>query len=137
VLYVRYEAASANANGRHAGIFALANGLARKGLLNPADWAWWRANNDWFEAAYVDPAAVDPTIFDKEINPHTSCWFKSSALHLLARVPGYLALLDRHNVRWTERRSPDPGLILYGDADQVVVVPKASKSERALSSALA
>jgi hypothetical protein len=104
------------------GIFGLANGLARSDVLTPAG-AWWRANNDWLDAAHTDPASVDPTIFDKNIYPRTSCWFRGSATHLLERVPGYLALLDRYGVAWVERRSFDPGTVLYEDADQVVVVP--------------
>jgi len=52
-----------------------------------------------------------------------TCWFKSSADHLLRRLPGYLALLDRHGVAWTEHTSSEPGHILYEDAVQVVVAP--------------
>jgi hypothetical protein len=77
----------------------------------------------WFEAAYTDPSTVDPTIFDKSVHPHASCWFKESAEHLLDRVPGYLALLDRYGISWVERRSRNPGTIIYEDADQVVVTP--------------
>lgn len=123
MFFIRYESATVNAHGRRSGIFGLANGLARSGRLSEADWDWWRANNDWFESAYVDPGTVDPTIFDRAVNPYTSCWFKSSASHLLGRIPGYLALLDRHAVPWVERRSSDPGRVLYEDDDQIVVVP--------------
>jgi len=38
-------------------------------------------------------------------------------------VPGYLALLERYGIAWRERRSADPGLVRYADADQVVVTP--------------
>jgi len=55
--------------------------------------------------------------------PRITCWFKSSADHLLGRLPGYLALLDRHGVAWTEHTSSEPGHILYEDAVQVVVAP--------------
>jgi hypothetical protein len=129
MLYIRYESASPNERGRHVGIFGLANGLARSGELSPADWAWWRESNDWLTAAYIDPGTVDPTIFDKRVHPHISCWFNESATHLLDRVPGYLAILDRHGVAWAERRSLDPGVVIYEDADQVVVVPRAAAPE--------
>lgn len=121
VTYLRYESAVANGQGRHLGIFALANGLARAGRLSVADWAWWRDNNDWFDAAYCDPATVDPTLFDGSVP--VSCWFRSSASHLLDRVPGYLDLLDRYQVGWVERRSEYPGQIRYQDDVQVVVTP--------------
>jgi GNAT superfamily N-acetyltransferase len=115
--YVRYESPTPNARGTHPGIFALADGLARSGRLSASDHAWWRMNNDWFEAAYTDPATVDPTLFHRPV----SGWFKDTATHLLERVPGYLDLLDRHGVRWTECRSPAPGPILYEDPVQIVV----------------
>ncbi|MBB4686757.1 hypothetical protein [Amycolatopsis jiangsuensis] len=122
--YVRYEADRASPGKAPTGIFGLANRLARTGQLSSQDWAFWRAGNDWFDAAYPDPAAVDPTLFDKAVNPVVSCWFKeSTAGHLLARVPGHLALLDRYGVGWVERRSPDPGVVLYLDDVQIVVRP--------------
>ena len=123
MLYLRYQSATANARGAHPGIFGLANGLARSGLLTEEDRAWWRANNDWFDAAYPNPAEVDPTLFDKSRHPVASCWFKETAGHLLDRVTGYLELLDRYQVDWRELRSADPGQIRYEDDVQVVVTP--------------
>jgi hypothetical protein len=121
--YVRFESAVATERGSHAGIFGLANGLARSGRLSAQDWAWWRAANDWFDAAYRDPASVDPTLFDRARYPYATCWFRDSAEHLLCRVPGYLALLERYSIGWRERRSADPGLIRYRDEVQIVVTP--------------
>jgi len=123
VRFLRYESATANERGAHPGIFGLANGLAHSGRLSTADWAWWRASNDWYDAAYRDPAAVDPTLFDKATHPQATCWFRASAAHLLCRVPGYLELLDRYGIAWRERRSADPGVIRYADDDQIVVTP--------------
>jgi hypothetical protein len=101
----------------------LANKLARGGRLTPQDWALWRANNDWYDAAYTNPSAVHPALFNRSVNPVVSCWFKTTATHLLERVPTYLALLDRYSVGWVERRSTSPGHILYDDDVQVVVAP--------------
>lgn len=121
--YVRFESAVPNARGSHVGVFGLANGLARSGLLSAADRAWWRAANDWFDAAYPDPALVDPTLFDKMRHPGLTCWFLMSAERLLCRMPGYLSLLDRYGIAWRERRSADPGVIRYRDDVQVAVTP--------------
>jgi hypothetical protein len=88
VLYIRYESPTPNSRGTYTGIFGLANGLARSGRLSPTDWSWWRTNNDWLDAAYPDPATVDPTLFDKTKNPIVTCWFKDTAAHLLDRVDG-------------------------------------------------
>ncbi|WP_255801098.1 hypothetical protein [Mycobacteroides abscessus] len=123
VIYVRYESPVPNSKGQNVGIFALANDLAYSGRLSPSDWTWWRASNDWLNTAYVDPATVDPTLFDNTTTPPVTCWFKSNAVHLLDRVPGYLALLDRYGVAWTVRRAGQPGRILYDDDVQVVVAP--------------
>ena len=112
-----------NVGGRCPGIFALANGLARCGRLTEVDWAWWRLNNDWLNAAYPDPALTDPSLFDPSMHPVVSCWFKAGVHRVLHRVPGYLNLLDRYDVAWIERRSLDPGKILYEDDFQVVVTP--------------
>lgn len=125
--YIRYEADRASVGESSTGIFGLANGLARSGRLTPEDWAFWRAGNDWYDAAYPDPGVVDPALFDKAVNPVVSCWFReSTATHLLVKVPAYLALFDRYGVGWVERRSHDPGVILYADAVQVVVRPHGS-----------
>jgi hypothetical protein len=120
MFYVRYEAASPSTSGRHTGIFGLANALARDDLLTPEDRAWWRASNDWMDATYPDPGAVDATLFDKTINPTATCWFKSTAEPILARVPGYLAILDRYGVAWRERRTEATGRVLYEDSVQVI-----------------
>ncbi|GIF97021.1 hypothetical protein [Catellatospora citrea] len=123
MLYIRFEAAEADEHGRRTGIFGLANGLARSGALSPEDWTWWRSNNDWLDDAYPDPGKADPMLFDKSVHPHATCWFKDTAVHLLDRVPGYLALLERYKVSWREVRSTVPGVVLYEDADQIVVTP--------------
>lgn len=125
MVYVRFESAVPNRHGTYTGIFGLANGLARSGRLTPEEWAWWRSNNDWFAAAYTDPATVDPSLFDRSVHPVVTCWFRDAAGHLLERVPGYLRLLDRYGIAWQERRSHDPGTILYEDDVQVLVVPTA------------
>jgi hypothetical protein len=110
----------------------MANGLARSDRLSRDDLVWWRTNNDWFDTAYTDPSTIDPTIFDKSIHPHTSCWFKESARRLLDRVPGYLALLDRYGVAWVEQRCHDSGNIIYEDFDQVVVTPHEPTREQSI-----
>lgn len=123
MLYVRYESPISDSRGENIGIFALANDLAWSGRLSTSDWSWWRSSNDWFNAAYTDPATVDPTLFDKTRTPAVTCWFKSTASHLLDRIPGYLTLLDRYGVAWTVRGTSEPGQILYHDDVQVVAVP--------------
>lgn len=123
-MFVRFQARHPTAERRvYPGVFALANDLARRGTLSAEEWAWWRANNDWIEAAYPDPGKRDPTIFDRAIHPYTNCWFKETAAPLLARVPGYLKLLDAHGVEWVEVRSADPGVAVYEDDIQVIVEP--------------
>lgn len=121
--FVRFQATEANRHGNRVGIFALANGLARSGELSSEDYRWWRTANNWYDAAYPDPNSVDPGIYDDAVNPHAQAWFKSSADHLLARIPGYLDLLTRCGVPFEELHSLSPGRILYEDDVQVVVEP--------------
>ncbi len=121
--FVRYQATHANSRGIYVGIFGLANGLARNGRLADQDYRWWQEANAWYDAAYPDPNLIDPTVYDRTQNQHAQAWFKISATHLLARIPGYLELLDRYGVQWDELSSSNPGHVLYEDDVQVVVSP--------------
>ncbi len=125
---MRWESATPDSRGRHVGIFGLANGLGRRGLLAPADHDWWRSANDWFNSAYVDPNSVASGIF--AAHPSATCWFKTTATHLIERIPPYLALLDRYSVAWRERLSDAPGRVIYEDEVQVVVVEAEADSDR-------
>lgn len=121
--FVRFEASAPNARGSHIGVFGLANGLRSANRLTEADLDWLTINNAYGNQAYVDPGTVDPTLFDKAIHPHATCWFKSAATHLLDYVDGYLDLLTRHGVAWRRQESAHPGDVLYEDDVQVVVDP--------------
>jgi hypothetical protein len=121
--FVRYQATQLNARGIRVGIFGLANGLARNGALSPEDHQWWLSANAWYDAAYPDPNLIDPTVYDRTLNLHAQAWFKTTAVHLLERIPGYLDLLNRYGVPWEELRSAAPGHVLYEDDVQVVVRP--------------
>ncbi|MGI5504023.1 hypothetical protein [Lentzea sp. CA-135723] len=122
--FARYQAAEPNARGRFPGVFGLVNGLRRRGELTAAQEEFVRVNNAWYNAAYTDPSTVDPAVYDRAVNPDARAWFKTEATHLVVRLPGYLAILDAHGVRWERLESDDPGRIVYEDADQVVVVPR-------------
>ncbi|CAA9278768.1 MAG: hypothetical protein AVDCRST_MAG83-3697 [uncultured Arthrobacter sp.] len=126
--FVRYEGSERNARGIHPGIFGLANALARDGRLSETDHSWWLASNLWYDAAYINPQLVDASVYDRTLNPTAQAWFKVSAAHLLERIPGYLALLDRYAVPWREVRSTDPGTVLYEDEFQLVVTPWSTRS---------
>jgi len=122
-LFVRFQSPAANARGVHPGVFALVNGLAASGLLTEEEERFRRSNNDWFSQNFTDPSEVDALVYDREVNPGATAWFALSSPHLVERVDGYLAILDRHDVPWERVESATPGRIIYEDADQVVVVP--------------
>lgn len=128
--YVRYQAAETDKSGKFPGIFGLANGLARDGLLTPVDYAWWRSANDWCNQAYPDPSSVDPDVYDRTRNPGAQAWFKASAEHLIGKVAGYRSLLDCYGVDCEEIWSDNPGTILYEDEVQIVVAPQHSLEKR-------
>jgi hypothetical protein len=112
------------ARGIQPGIFMLVNVLGKAGRLTEEQEAFRRAGNDWYDATYTDPMKVDPTVYDRQVNPGAAAWFKAEATHLLDRVTGYLTILDDHGVEWRRMESDDPGRVIYEDADQVVVVPR-------------
>jgi len=119
--YVRFQAAEPSPRGNWTGVFGLVNGLWRAGRLTEEQESFRRTNGDWYNAAYTDPSTVDPTVYDRELNPGAAAWFKTTSPHLIGRITGYLAILDAHGVRWRRLDSDDPGRIVYEDADQVVV----------------
>ncbi|WP_326811335.1 hypothetical protein OIE62_18870 [Streptomyces scopuliridis] len=123
--YVRFQSPHRNSRGQFTGVFGLVNNLAREGRLSEEQESFRRSNNGWYDAAYTDPTTVDPTVYDDEINPGAAAWFKPSAAHLLARVPGYLEILAAHRIECLVLRSADPGRVIYEDDVQVVVVPYA------------
>ncbi|XHM65655.1 hypothetical protein ACE6JH_01800 [Streptomyces nigra] len=125
VQYLRFQSPHRNDRGRFTGVFGLVNNLAREGRLSEEQEAFRRLNNKWYDAAYTDPSTVDATVYDDEVNPGAAAWFKPSATHLLARVPGYLEILAAHGVDCQVLRSTDPGQVVYEDDVQIVVVPYA------------
>lgn len=122
--YVRFQASEPNRRMSYPGVFALANGLAHSGRLSAADQAWWRTHNDLMNAAYTDPASVDPSVYDRDRHPGARAFFRADALELLDLTRGYLDLLDRYGVGGREIRTFDPGRILYADDAQVVAEPR-------------
>lgn len=118
--YVRFEAALPDRQGRFLGVFALVNTMARRGRLTPAQHLFRRLNNDWYDANFTNPAAVDPTVYE---HPGAAAWFRLTSPHLISRVAGYLEILDAHGVPWRRLDRDDPGRIVYEDVQQVVVVP--------------
>lgn len=118
-MFVRFQSKDPRPSGRHPGIFALANGLAHDGRLSPEEWAWWRANNDWFNMAYPSPETVDPSIFDKAIHPHyvllvqgerdtppeSSAWISPAAGRTRCRV----GRASQHRPRHRALRGRRPG----------------------------
>ena len=122
-MYVRFQSPTANGRGTYPGVFGLVNHLAGQGRLSDAEERFRRENNAWYEANFTNPADVDPTVYDRSVNPGAAAWFKPSAGHLIERVSGYLAILAAHGVECRRLESADPGRIIYEDGEQVVVVP--------------
>ncbi|MFG2986607.1 hypothetical protein ACGFYQ_36105 [Streptomyces sp. NPDC048258] len=124
--FVRFQGPARNSRGHFPGIFALANGLAREGKLSEEEYRFWRAGNDWYDANFTNPSDVDPTVYDHELHPGATAWFKTTAVDLVDRATGYLELLSAHGVACERVESSDPGEIIYEDDEQVVVVPRAA-----------
>lgn len=123
VAFIRFQSPEPDEQGRFIGVFGLVNMLGKRGRLTPEQERFRRTNNDWYEKAYPDPSTVDPSIYDETVHPGACAWFKHTATELIARVSGYLAILEAHGIECMEVRSQAPGRVLYEDAYQVVVVP--------------
>lgn len=122
-MFVRFQSAVPNRHGRCPGVFALVNGLAQAGRLSSAQERFRRRENAWYEAHLTDPGRIDPSVYDRKLHPDAAAWFKSSASHMIARVDGYLAILDTHGVGWIRLDCDNPGAIVYDDPHQVVAEP--------------
>ncbi|MBN6058106.1 hypothetical protein JYK22_39660, partial [Nonomuraea sp. RK-328] len=112
-----------NVRGVHPGIFDLINGLAKSGRLSAEEERFKVESHAWFHANLIDPCTVDPHIYDRDRNPRAVAWFKTSAGHLLDRLPGYLEILAAHQVECVRVEMADPGKVIYEDPHQVIVVP--------------
>ncbi|MFE0022345.1 hypothetical protein [Amycolatopsis sp. NPDC059021] len=122
-MFIRYQSTTADNRGVFPGIFKLVNGLSKAGKLTPAQEAFRRETNAWYDAAYTNPTTVDPTLYDWHHNPGAVAWFKPTAAHLLERIPGYLEILDTHNIPYERQESATPGKIIYEDEHQIIAVP--------------
>ncbi|MGW3867487.1 hypothetical protein ACWEDZ_39485 [Streptomyces sp. NPDC005047] len=75
---IRFQAPHRNCRG-HA-VFGLVNDQAGEG--RPSDEReniFSHCNNRWYDAAYTDPSAVDPYVYDDEITSGEAAWIKPSA----------------------------------------------------------
>lgn len=122
--FVRFQSPHVSERGINVGVFFLINSLAKQGLLRAEDERWRRERNSWFEDAFRDPSTVDPTVYDREMNPGAVAWFKrAAAAHLVVATLEHCAILDRYAVPWERVETDDPGRTVYEDLHQVVVVP--------------
>jgi hypothetical protein len=132
---VRFQGVELTERGVSSGVFALVNGLAFAGSLTAAQERFRRVNNDWFNDHLPDPCRQDPTLYDRQRHPQATSWFRETAEQMLQRVDGYLRILDAHGIAWRATWSSDPGIVLYDDEHQVVVVPARPASSASRQSA--
>lgn len=122
--FVRYQSTVPHRTrqGVYLGVFAMVNTLSKQGCLSTEQEEFPRVTNRWFDEHLPLPTDAAPDVYS-EASPQAVAWFKSSAQEYLARVPGYLRILDAHMIEWNEIVTDDPGAILYEDAFQVVASP--------------
>jgi hypothetical protein len=119
--YIRYQSPVPDRRGRRIGIFGLVNMLGQRGILSAGEEQFRRTTNAWYDATYVNPSTVDPTVY--EANPLAAAWFATPPEQLLEPIPGYLAILAVRNLPCERYTSSSPGRVIYKDPHQVVVVP--------------
>jgi hypothetical protein len=120
---VRWRGTEPSRSGLLSGVFAHVNSLFLHGLLSDEDVAFRETHNAWYHQHVPVPTEVDPTVYDRALNPGAVSWFRSTATDCIARVAGCLAILDGHGIPWERVRTTDPGLVLYEDELQVVARP--------------
>lgn len=107
----------------HVGLFGMVNGLAKQGQLTETEETFRRESNAWYNRTFTNPSDVMPDVYDRDLNPNATAWFKVSATHLIERATGYMDILSAHGVACERVESDAPGRVIYEDANQVVVVP--------------
>ncbi|MNS32262.1 hypothetical protein D3C72_643410 [compost metagenome] len=119
--FVRFQTAEAHQRreGVFLGIFAMVNTLAWDGRLTADQDAFRRTTNQWFNENMPLPTEVNPALYS-EAHLQSAAWFKRTAAQQLARIPGYLEILDEVGVGWHAIITDDPGPILYEDDFQVI-----------------
>lgn len=122
-LFIRFQSTVPNRHGRFPGVFALVNGLSGSGRLTVEQEEFRRRENAWYHANLVDPGQVDLSVYDRDLHPGAAAWFKFSATELIARVNGYVAILDVHGIGWIRLDSSAPGEIIYEDQHQAIAKP--------------
>ncbi|MFN3432509.1 MAG: hypothetical protein ACK46X_21505, partial [Candidatus Sericytochromatia bacterium] len=96
------------------GIFAMVNTLGRDGRLTAEQEDFRRTTNQWFNENLPLPTEGNPALYS-EAHLQSAAWFKRTAAEQLARIPGYLEILDEAGVGWHAIITDDPGPILYED----------------------
>lgn len=124
--FVRFQGSQVGPRGIRTGVFGLVNLLANAGLLTAEQDTFRRAANAWYDHKLTDPSDVVEGVYCHRTNPGVTAWFRADAHELIERVAGYLQILDTQGVPYEVARSVSPGRVIYEDADQVVVVPRAS-----------
>ena len=125
---VRFQAAEPNRRGHYPGVFGLVNGLSKAGLLTTVEEEFRVTSNAWFHANLIDPSEVDPEVYDRTLHPQAAAWFKTSSIHLIDKVSGYLGVLRSHGLAYQVVHSNAPGEVIYEDDHQVIAKPTARNS---------
>ncbi len=121
--FVRYQSPVPDRHGRRIGLFGLVNMLGNRGLLSAGEEDFRRTTNAWYDATFVNPTTVDPTVYAD--NSLAAAWFRTTATELFEPISQYLSILAAHNLPCERYTADDPGRVLYEDEYQVVVVPHA------------
>lgn len=122
--YIRYQSTLPHRHreGVLLGVFSAVNTLSKQGKLSPAQEEFRKTTNRWFDEHLPLPTDAMPDLYS-EANMQAVAWFKQSATAYMARVPGYLEILEWHGIEWHAVVAENPGTILYEDEFQVVATP--------------
>jgi len=92
VTFVRFQSPVADDRGRYIGVFGLTNMLSKRGRLSVEDERFRVEANAWYDAAYTNPATIDPKVYDETLHPVTATWFKTERGLAIGVIVGALTV---------------------------------------------
>ncbi|MEN8150318.1 MAG: hypothetical protein ABFS86_10870 [Planctomycetota bacterium] len=107
------------------GVFTAAYALRDADLLYDWEETWFADTVGWFEKHLRVPSARDLAKLGARADGRRALfWFHASARKHVSRMRGLCALLEEHRIPTRVLRSPSPGIIVFGDRDQVAAIPR-------------
>lgn len=95
----------------------------RKGSMSIRDHVWYINMAAWFNINLANPSCFDEPICDN-VRFRAQSWFKCQSFEVLDKSLLVVQLLRMHGIHVNVKWSDLPGIVIYEDEAQVVVIPQ-------------